>query len=82
MPVKHSLNSVLYVKSLVGTFNHDFEIFANHCLKLYPAVEDGEYVVAVLGAAVARLQEHLHLPQVLALLQQRDRVVLASVVDK
>ena len=55
--------------------------------KLHPGVEDGEHVVGVLVAGVPGggggegggpgLQEGLHLPQVLALLQQRDRVVLA-----
>ena len=45
--------------------------------ELHPGVEDGEHVVGVLVAGVPGLQEGLHLPQVLALLQQRDGVVLA-----
>ena len=38
--------------------------------ELHPGVEDGEHVVGVLVAGVPGLQEGLHLPQVLALLQQ------------
>ena len=44
--------------------------------KLHPGVEDGEDVVSILVARVSCLQEHLHLPQVLTLLQQRDSIVL------
>ena len=69
------LNAVSVMRSLTELLEHDvLEPLVRH--ELHPAVQDGEDVVTVLGAAVARLQEHLHLPQVLALLQQRDRVVL------
>ena len=46
--------------------------------KLLPGIEDGKDVVGVLGADVAGLKEGLHLPEILALLQQRYRVVLTS----
>ena len=55
------------MRRLTELLEHDvLEPLVRH--ELHPAVQDGEDVVTVLGAAVARLQEHLHLPQVLTLL--------------
>ena len=46
--------------------------------KLLPGIEDGKDIVRILGADVTGLKEGFHLPEVLALLQQRYRVVFTS----
>ena len=48
------------------------------CHKFLPGIEDGEDVVGVLGSNTSGLEEGLDFSEVLALLQQRYSIVLAS----
>ena len=47
------------------------------CNKLFSCIQNCENVICIFGANIAGLKEYFHLSQVLALLQQRDGVILA-----
>ena len=70
-------NYISKLFSLTKLFEEDvLKSLVRH--KFLPGVEDGEDVVCVLGSDTPGLEEDLHLSEVLALLQQRYRIVLTS----